>query len=56
MQPESKLNLVFDIDHTLIFAIDKALHPKLQEERGKEGQEWADKILDLKLGGGRMNF
>jgi hypothetical protein len=30
--PDTKLNIVFDIDHTLIFAIDKALNPNLMAE------------------------
>ena len=31
MQPDSKLNIVFDIDHTLIFAIDKQMFPRLDQ-------------------------
>ena len=30
--PDTKLNIVFDVDHTLIFAIDKALNPNLMAE------------------------
>lgn len=29
MRPSTRLNIVFDIDHTLIFTIDKNLHPRL---------------------------
>ena len=29
MSPSSRLNIVFDIDHTLIFTIDKKLYPRL---------------------------
>ena len=47
LQPDSKLNLVFDIDHTLIFAIDKKLYPKLLEDYGKE---WGHNIHKLVLG------
>ena len=33
MQPGSKLNIVFDIDHTLIFAIDKNYAPNLDKHQ-----------------------
>ena len=29
LNPNTKLNIVFDIDHTLIFTIDKKLFPRL---------------------------
>ena len=29
LQPSTRLNIVFDIDHTLIFSIDKKLYPRL---------------------------
>ena len=33
LQPDSKLNIVFDIDHTLIFAIEKRVFPRLDEQQ-----------------------
>lgn len=29
LNPNTKLNIVFDIDHTLIFTIEKRLFPRL---------------------------
>ena len=31
-QPKWRINVVFDIDHTLIFAMDKRLHPNLKDK------------------------
>ena len=46
LQPESRLNLIFDIDHTLIFAIDKKLHPRLLE---CHNSKWSQNIHKLTL-------
>ena len=46
LQPQFKLNLVLDIDHTLIFSIEKSLYPNLySEQNGK----WPNMIHEIKF-------
>ena len=44
--PSSRLNIVFDIDHTLIFAIDKWSYPNLDKELDTK---WTTKIHSIRL-------
>ena len=46
LQPQFKLNLVLDIDHTLIFSIEKSLYPNLYAEQSKN---WPNKIHEIKF-------
>jgi len=49
LAPSSKLNIVFDIDHTLVFALEKSAYPNLDHEHGKQ---WGKNLHTLSLAGG----
>lgn len=49
LDPSCRLNLVFDIDHTLIFALEKKAYPRLGEEHGVM---WGKNLHTLSLQGG----
>lgn len=53
LNPDSKLNIIFDIDHTLIFALDKKLFPNLDQT--EMGQQWGpSRLKHLRLPGTEM--
>lgn len=42
LNPRSKLNIIFDIDHTLVFALDKKMCPNLHKT--PQGKEWGSRL------------